>query len=144
MAIDIDINNLPQDVEAGQEGRLPGGELVTAHSHPTNGGVIWRRANGHLLPGQGLAEGMGRKRKEVAGRFMEDLCEDWQEHGKQVFADCREKHPHMYLKVVASLIPKHTKISHDVGDTFIDLLKEMNRHRKDRQGALVDVTPTEE
>ncbi len=142
--IDITTDNLPLDVEAGQEGRLPGGEIIKAYEHP-KGGVFWRRSNGHMLPGQpSLARGVGRKRNELAGRFIDDLFKDWKNHGEEVFEDCRKSHPHQYLKVVASLIPKELKVNHDVGDTFITLLKEMSRKREDSLARIVDVTPAKE
>ncbi len=108
--INIDIEALPLDVEAGQQGRLPGGEIVKAFSHP-KGGVFWRRSNGHMLPGQpSLARGVGRKRNELAGRFIDDLFKDWKGHGEQVFADCRKSHPHMYLN------PDYSRCSSDLSE----------------------------
>jgi hypothetical protein len=60
---------------------------------------------------------MGRPRgsKDVLGRvFTAELLADFEANGKQAIVDCREKSPSDYLKIIASILPKHVEVKHDV------------------------------
>ena len=37
---------------------------------------------------------------------MTDVCADWKQHGIKVIADVRKKYPAVYLRTVASLVPR--------------------------------------
>jgi hypothetical protein len=54
-------------------------------------------------PGPGRPPG---SRNKLAEDFLTDLCEDWKKHGSSVIADVRSKHPAVYLRTVASLVPR--------------------------------------
>src|SRR5262250_1190028 len=45
-------------------------------------------------------------------RFLLDLAEDWQQHGREVFKRVRRESPASYLKVCAMLVPKEMQIEH--------------------------------
>ena len=45
-------------------------------------------------------------------RFLLDLAEDWQQHGREVFKRVRRESPASYLKVCAMLVPKEVKLEH--------------------------------
>jgi hypothetical protein len=45
-------------------------------------------------------------------RFLLDLAEDWQKHGREVFKRVRRESPAAYLKVCAMLVPKEVKLEH--------------------------------
>lgn len=65
----------------------------------------------------------GRKkgnRNKLGEDFLKDLHTDWEKHGKRVLEDTREQNPGVYLKVVASILPKETHHRH-----FLDDLKEL-------------------
>jgi hypothetical protein len=51
------------------------------------------------------------------------MCADWRKHGREVIAKCREKHPDVYLRVIASLEPRevHAEIttSHEQNVTLL-------------------------
>ena len=41
---------------------------------------------------------------------MADLCADWKQHGTNVIADVRKTYPAVYLRTVASLVPRDEKM----------------------------------
>jgi len=45
-------------------------------------------------------------RNRIQGDFLNALAADFEKNGKKAIADCREKDPTAYVKVVASLMPK--------------------------------------
>ena len=51
-------------------------------------------------------------RRAFNNRFLLDLAEDWQQHGREVFKRVRRESPAAYLKVCAMLVPKEMKVEH--------------------------------
>ena len=51
-------------------------------------------------------------RRAFNKRFLLDLAEDWQQHGREVFKRVRRESPAAYLKVCAMLVPKEVKLEH--------------------------------
>src|SRR5262249_60433905 len=51
-------------------------------------------------------------RRAFNKRFLLDLAEDWQQHGREVFKRVRRESPASYLKVCAMLVPKEMKVEH--------------------------------
>ena len=47
---------------------------------------------------------------------MRELAEDFAAHGKAAIAQCRMEKPDVYLKVVASLLPKELEIKRPLED----------------------------
>ena len=45
-------------------------------------------------------------RRAFNKRFLLDLAEDWQQHGREVFKRVRRESPAAYLKVCAMLVPR--------------------------------------
>jgi len=45
-------------------------------------------------------------RNRLAEDFLTDVCADWKQHGIKVIADVRKKYPAVYLRTVASLVPR--------------------------------------
>jgi hypothetical protein len=73
-------------------------------------------------------------RRAFNKRFLVDLAEDWQQHGREVFKRVRRESPASYLKVCAMLVPKELQVEHSGGvkamtdeqlERSIELLKEM-------------------
>jgi len=54
-------------------------------------------------------------RRAFNKRFLLDLAEDWQQHGREVFKRVRRESPASYLKVCAMLVPKEMQIEHSGG-----------------------------
>lgn len=62
-------------------------------------------------PGQsgnpgGYAKGA---RNRIQGKFLNDLAEHYEEHGKRAIQRCYEEDPVAYVKVVAALLPKQVE-----------------------------------
>jgi hypothetical protein len=75
---------------------------------------------------------------ELNKRFVLDLAEDWQRHGREVFKRVRRESPAAYLKVCAMLVPREMKVEHsnaikDLTDEqlerSIELIKDMIAER---------------
>ena len=58
--------------------------------------------------------------------FINDLCNDWRQHGKGVIEKVRAEEPATYLRVVASLVPKDVNIGKS-GDELDHLTDEQLR-----------------
>ena len=52
-------------------------------------------------------------RNKLAQQFIDDVYEDWQEHGKTAVIAMREKSPERYCQMIAALIPQHFKVEHE-------------------------------
>ena len=66
------------------------------------------RINGRFAPGFSGNPGGSPEatRRAFNKRFLLDLAEDWQQHGREVFKRVRRESPAAYLKVCAMLVPK--------------------------------------
>ena len=78
-------------------------------------------------------------RRAFNKRFLLDLAEDWQQHGREVFKRVRRESPAAYLKVCAMLVPREMKLEHSGGikamsteqiERSIELIKEMLAERE--------------
>jgi hypothetical protein len=49
-------------------------------------------------------------RNKVSEKLLEALAIDFDAHGQNVIETVRAEKPHEYLKIVASLVPKHLEI----------------------------------
>ena len=52
-------------------------------------------------------------RNKLSEAFIAALNDDFAEHGPAVITKVRDEMPHVYLKVIASLIPKEVKLDKD-------------------------------
>jgi hypothetical protein len=95
-------------------------------------------------------------RRAFNKRFLLDLAEDWQQHGREVFKRVRRESPASYLKVCAMLVPKELKMEHSGGvkamtdeqiERSIEIIKQMIAEReagasaKLIEGKALDVVP---
>ena len=73
-----------------------------------------KRINGKFAPGYSGNPGGSPEatRRAFNKRFLLDLAEDWQQHGREVFKRVRRESPAAYLKVCAMLVPKEMKVEH--------------------------------
>src|SRR5215470_461022 len=76
--------------------------------------LINGRINGKFAPGFSGNPGGSPEatRRAFNKRFLLDLAEDWQQHGREVFKRVRRESPAAYLKVCAMLVPKEVKLDH--------------------------------
>src|SRR5262245_7572260 len=79
--------------------------------------VINGRINGKFAPGYSGNPGGSPEatRRAFNKRFLLDLAEDWQQHGREVFKRVRRESPASYLKVCAMLVPREMKLDHSGG-----------------------------
>jgi hypothetical protein len=77
-----------------------------------NGRINGRFAQGHSGNPGGSPEAT---RRAFNKRFLLDLAEDWQQHGREVFKRVRRESPASYLKVCAMLVPRELKVEHNQG-----------------------------
>jgi hypothetical protein len=86
-------------------------------NHDTAGKVINGRINGKFAPGHSGNPGGSPEatRRAFNKRFLLDLAEDWQRHGREVFKRVRRESPASYLKVCALLVPREMKVEHSGG-----------------------------
>jgi hypothetical protein len=75
------------------------------------------RINGRFAPGFSGNPGGSPEatRRAFNKRFLLDLAEDWQQHGREVFKRVRRESPASYLKVCALLVARETKVEHSGG-----------------------------
>ena len=103
--------------------------------------LIKGRVNGRFAPGFSGNPGGSPEatRRAFNKRFLLDLAEDWQQHGREVFKRVRRESPAAYLKVCAMLVPKELKFEHSGGikamateqiERSIELIKEMLAERE--------------
>jgi hypothetical protein len=76
--------------------------------------VINGRINGKFAKGFSGNPGGSPEatRRAFNKRFLLDLAEDWQQHGREVFKRVRRESPASYLKVCAMLVPREMQVEH--------------------------------
>ena len=93
-----------------------------------------KRINGKFAPGWSGNPGgsLEATRRSFNKRFLLDLAEDWQQHGREVFKRVRRESPASYLKVCALLVPREMKVEHSsaIKDLTDDQLDAMIEHLK--------------
>jgi hypothetical protein len=100
---------------------------MSANTEPnTAPKVINGRINGKFAPGVSGNPGGSPEatRRAFNKRFLLDLAEDWQRHGREVFKRVRRESPAAYLKVCAMLGPDEQL------ERGIELIKEMLAQRE--------------
>jgi hypothetical protein len=82
--------------------------------HDTASKVINGRINGRFAKGFSGNPGGSPEatRRAFNKRFLLDLADDWQQHGREVLKRVRRESPASYLKVCAMLVPKEVKLEH--------------------------------
>jgi DNA-binding PucR family transcriptional regulator len=117
--------------------------------------LIKGRVNGRFAPGVSGNPGGSPEatRRAFNKRFLLDLAEDWQQHGREVFKRVRRESPAAYLKVCAMLVPREMKLEHSGGikamsteqiERSIELIKEILAQREAGANAkLIDGEPVD-
>ena len=115
--------------------------------HDTASKVINGRINGRFAPGYSGNPGGSPEatRRAFNKRFLLDLAEDWQQHGREVFKRVRRESPASYLKVCAMLVPRETKVEHRGGvkgmteEQIVDAIEAIQRWLEARAGEAAKV-----
>lgn len=61
-------------------------------------------------------------RNKLQGDFMREMAADFAEHGKTAIIACRTEKPDVYVKVIASLMPRELEIKQPLDDLSEDEL----------------------
>ena len=61
-------------------------------------------------------------RNRLQGDFMREMADDFAEHGKAAIVQCRTEKPDVYVKVIASLMPRELEIKQPLDDLSEDEL----------------------
>jgi len=86
-------------------------------------------------------------RRAFHKRFLLDLAEDWQQHGREVFKRVRRESPASYLKVCAMLVPKELKFEHSGGvkamtdeqlERSLEVIKELIAQRDGANAKVIE------
>ena len=90
---------------------------MNANTEPNTAPKVNGRINGRFAPGFSGNPGGSPEatRRAFNKRFLLDLAEDWQQHGREVFKRVRRESPAAYLKVCAMLVPREMKVEHGGG-----------------------------
>lgn len=76
---------------------------------------------GHFIKGKKGGPGRPKGSRNALGEaFLSDLQADWEKNGKGVIKTVREDRPDVYLKVVASILPKDLNINVNNMDDVTD------------------------
>jgi hypothetical protein len=114
-------------------------DCIFSHGHASLSKCGKDRINGALIPGlltrHGVIEGCpGRQkgsRNLLAEALIDDLYEDWKEHGMAAIRAVREERPADYLKIVAMLVSKCEDLSldSDMRDAAVEQFIEERRQQ---------------
>ena len=83
-------------------------------------------------PGQsGNPKGRPKGSRDVITKaFIDDLTNDWREHGAEALEQARKERPAEYVRMVANLLPKEAKvqlnIQSEVGQARLEALRAMS------------------
>jgi Family of unknown function (DUF5681) len=88
-------------------------------------------------------------RNKLSDDFVAALYDDFQDHGSAAIAACRVEKPDVYVRVIASLLPRDVSIKVQQLDDLTDdqlmrklaVLTEMARPLLARLPAVIDATP---
>jgi hypothetical protein len=91
-------------------------------------------------PGPGRPPG---SRNRLAENFLADLSDDWTKYGATVIATVRKEHPAVYLRTIATLIPRELPLplqneySHltdlELADRLAEVAAQMKHEAKQSQ-----------
>jgi hypothetical protein len=83
-------------------------------------------------PGNRLGGRPAGARNKLNSRFLQDLFEDWQEHGAKAIELMRVEDPSAYVRVVAGCLPKEftveTALAELSDDDVDDLIGRLKQH----------------
>ena len=105
---------------------------------------LWRPGQSGNLAGRPKGS-----RNRLSEDFVAALYDDFQNHGSAAIAACRAEKPDVYVRVIASLLPKDVNLNHRNLDDLSDeelmrklaMVTEMARPLLAKLPNVIDVTP---
>jgi hypothetical protein len=82
--------------------------MTETETGPNKDPVTGRFLTGNI--GGGRPRG---SRNKLGEAFLTDIYADWREHGAASIERVRQERPDVYLRVVASILPKHLELKND-------------------------------
>jgi hypothetical protein len=99
---------------------------------------------GRFLPGNSGNGGRSKgSRNLLADAMIDDLYQDWKEHGIEAIRECRERRPSDYLRIVAMIVSKAEDLSLDKDNEMRDAAVEQFIEER-RQQALKMIAKMDE
>lgn len=74
---------------------------------------------------KGTKEAHWSVRRQLSESFLQDCLEIWAVHGKGCLIATATEQPATFVKIMAGLLPKEIEATVDVGQSFIDVLQQM-------------------
>jgi hypothetical protein len=82
-------------------------------------------------------------RNHLNKAFLQDLLDEWHEHGRAALRIMRTEEPAMFVRVVASLVPRELILEHGIAaDLDDDMLAQMIEQLRQQLLAQAGVEPT--
>jgi len=103
---------------------------------------------GRFLTGNNGGPGRPKgSRNKLSEDFLANLHEAWEKHGKQAIEKVAEARPDIFLKVVASVLPKEANVSHQQSmgqsmDRLLDVIEEEIEFERANRAKLVEHGPS--
>jgi hypothetical protein len=66
-------------------------------------------------------------RNALGEAFLEALQQDFLKGGASAIEACRIQSPHIYVKIIAGILPREMSVGADTSDAFIAILKRINQ-----------------
>jgi len=66
-------------------------------------------------------------RDRINKAFVDDLTDDWREHGKEALEQARKERPAEYVRMVASLLPKEAMVQVNLHNELDQAVLELMR-----------------
>jgi hypothetical protein len=63
-------------------------------------------------------------RQKLEANFTRELKDDFEKHGKEALVACRKQKPDVYIKVIASMMPKQLEVKRPLEEIADDQLAE--------------------
>lgn len=104
------------------------------------------RTSGSFVKGKSGNPGGKPKnaRNRITVRFLEELAEDFEEHGREVIDSVRMNDPASYLRLVAQLVPKEIEVKRPLEGLSDDELAEIAEELRSQIGIAGGGTGTDQ
>ena len=77
------------------------------------------------IPANGVRQHGLSIRRQLGDAFIADCLEIWALHGKDCLVQTATEQPATFVKIMAGLMPKEIEATIDVGQSFVELLQQM-------------------
>ena len=77
------------------------------------------------IPANGVRQHGLSLRRQLGDAFIADCLEIWALHGKDCLVQTATEQPATFVKIMAGLMPREIEATIDVGQSFVELLQQM-------------------